>query len=464
MLFNSVEFIIFFIIVLLIYWLILKDQRQRILFLTAASFIFYAYHRIPYLLLLIYSILLNYFCAIKIFNSRKLAVRKRFLIIGIAGNLSVLCFFKYTNLLIDVILNLFPFLRGYLPQITVRLPLPLGISFFTFQGMAYMLDVYRRDINPEGNIINFAFFKSFFSQLIAGPILRAKDFLPQLALKKKISIKNFELGVYLILWGLVKKVVIADNLSPIVSKYFTHPQDNFFAAWVAIYAFAYQIYCDFSGYCDIAIGCAGMLGYQIPVNFRQPYLSESITSFWRRWHITLSNWFRDYLFIQLGGSKAGEWRYYRNLLFVMAIAGLWHGAKYTFIFWGIYHGILLIVDKVYMKYVKIQIPRVLGILITFHLVCIGWIFFRASDVESAKNILLIALNIKAISRAHVSGNINPLFFAFALLILQILERRFNLKQNFIYFPAVVRSVFVIVASVSVVIYSMNSNQFIYFAF
>ncbi|MBU1122343.1 MAG: MBOAT family protein, partial [Candidatus Omnitrophica bacterium] len=337
-------------------------------------------------------------------------------------------------------------------------------SFFTFQAIAYSIDVYRGVIRPEKNLIKFAFFISFFIQLIAGPILRAKGFLSQLSRTKVFIIKNFEMGFYLILWGLIKKVVIADNLAPFVNEYFGSPQNNFFDAWLAIYAFAFQIYCDFSGYCDIAVGCAKILGFNIPLNFRQPYLAQNITLFWRRWHITLSGWFRDYLFIPLGGSNVRAVRYYANLLIVMLIGGVWHGANYTFIVWGLYHGLLLVAHKVYSKYINISIPKIIGILITFHLVCLGWIFFRADNIHLAWDVFRAAFKIQEFDVSYLNSAMKLAFFLVPLLILQVFERRFRLKQNFINFPFVLRFTFAIVAVLSVTLFGIRGNEFIYFEF
>ncbi|MFH1245219.1 MAG: MBOAT family O-acyltransferase, partial [Candidatus Omnitrophota bacterium] len=340
---------------------------------------------------------------------------------------------------------------------------PLGISFFTFQAMAYDIDVYR-GLRAERNPVNFTFFISFFPQLVAGPIIRAREFLPQITVKKIFNSKSFEMGGYLILWGLIKKVVIADNLAPLVNEYFSHPLNTFINTWIAVYAFAFQIYCDFSGYCDIAIGAAKMLGFDIPLNFRQPYLARSIESFWRHWHITLSNWFRDYVFIPMGGSRVQELRCYANLLATMAIAGLWHGANYTFVAWGLYHGFILVLNKIYNKYINIKIPKIIAILFTFHLVCIGWIFFRAENIYSAWNVLCSAFRIHKFGVVSLPNVLSLVFFSLPLLVLQVFERRFSLKQNFIKFPLVFKTAFVIGAVLSITLFGVGGNDFIYFEF
>lgn len=463
MLFNSYNFFIFFIIIVAIYWS-LNNNKKRIFFLVIASFVFYGFSYPPNLLILLYSILVNYYCAIRINNAVSKTSKKLFLMLSILGNLSILLFFKYINFLMGLFFYLLPFLKSHSVPRILEISLPLGISFFTFQGMAYTIDVYRGKVKAEKIFINFAFFKSFFSQLIAGPILRAADFLPQLIQEKIFNKKNIEMGFYLILWGLVKKVVIADNIAPIANEYFSNPTDNFFSAWVAIYAFAFQIYCDFSGYCDIAIGCAKILDYKIPLNFTQPYLSKDITSFWHNWHITLSSWFRDYLFIPLGGSRVKTVRYYFNLVITMLAAGLWHGANYTFLVWGLYHGIILVLHKVYVKLVRVRIPKIIGILATFHLVCIGWIFFKAQNIHLAWYILCSALKVHNIGIVDLRTTMNLVFFTLPLLILQILERRFSIKQNFATFPYILRFGFVIIAILSIVSFGTMGNEFIYFEF
>jgi D-alanyl-lipoteichoic acid acyltransferase DltB (MBOAT superfamily) len=440
------------------------NDRKKIIFLTIASFIFYAYGYPPYLLILLYSICLNYFCALKISSASSQIRKRQFLFLNIFGNLAVLGFYKYINFVIDVFCSTFRFLKLEFPQDILKFSLPLGISFFTFQAMAYNIDVYKGIVKAKKSFVQFSFFISFFTQLIAGPILRTRDFFPQLVAKKRFKRKSLEMGFYLILWGLIKKVVIADNLAPLVNEYFANPLNTFLNAWVAIYAFAFQIYCDFSGYCDIAIGCARILDYNIPLNFKQPYLAQNITLFWRHWHITLSNWFRDYLFIPLGGSKVQELRYYSNLLVTMVIAGLWHGANYTFIIWGLYHGLLLILHKIYKRCINIKIPKLIGILVTFHLVCIGWIFFRANNINLAWNVLGSAFKIKNFGTINFSTITNLIFFSLPLLVLQVFERRFSLKQNFVNFSPWVKSIFVIVAILSITLFGTTGNEFIYFEF
>ena len=462
MLFNSFSFLIFFIVVVGIFWA-LKGKAQR-LFLLLSCLFFYAYWNPPYLILLLYVIALNYACALKIYKTKDKRGEKGFLVLAIIGSLIPLLYYKYINFFFSIFYDFTGTGNAGSNQLFFSVFLPLGISFFTFQAMAYTVDVYRDVVKPKRKFSDFALFISFFQQLIAGPIMRSTEFFPQLRQKRRFGYKKSEMGFYLILWGLLKKVVIADNLAPVVSAYFSNPTSDFFTTWFAIYAFAFQIYCDFSGYCDIALGCAKILDFNIPLNFRQPYLSTSITSFWHNWHITLSSWFRDYVYIPIGGSKRGMTRLYRNLLITMILAGLWHGANYTFLIWGAYHGVFLIIHKLYLKFVKIELPKIIGIILTFHIVCVGWIFFRAQSLDSARFILSSALNFSNITRSNFFINYNVLLLVAPLIILQIMERRFSLKQNFIRFPLLFRQLFVCFVILIISIFGVNAHEFIYFEF
>ena len=270
--------------------------------------------------------------------------------------------------------------------------LPVGISFYTFQTLSYSIDIYRGKLSPEKNILNFAFFVTFFPQLVAGPIVRASEFLPQIRLKLKLSNQNLSKGVFLIGSGLFKKAVISDYISVnYVDRIFDNPLlysgvENL----IGVYAYALQIYCDFSGYSDIAIGLALLLGFYLPINFDSPYQSSSVTEFWRRWHISLSSWLKDYLYISLGGNRKGIIRTYFNLSITMILGGLWHGANWKFVLWGIMHGLMLVVEKIIKSFFRIPkniIFKILGVLITFHFVTFCWIFFRAESFSVASDIL-----------------------------------------------------------------------------
>ena len=300
--------------------------------------------------------------------------------------MGILIYFKYTNFFIDIING---FGANYK---SLDIFLPVGISFYTFQTLSYSIDIYRGKLSPEKNILNFAFFVTFFPQLVAGPIVRASEFLPQIRLKLKLSNQNLSKGVFLIGSGLFKKAVISDYISVnYVDRIFDNPLlysgvENL----IGVYAYALQIYCDFSGYSDIAIGLALLLGFYLPINFDSPYQSSSVTEFWRRWHISLSSWLKDYLYISLGGNRKGIIRTYFNLSITMILGGLWHGANWKFVLWGIMHGLMLVVEKIIKSFFRIPkniIFKILGVLITFHFVTFCWIFFRAESFSVASDIL-----------------------------------------------------------------------------
>jgi len=307
--------------------------------------------------------------------------RKALFVFSVLYSLSFLLYFKYTNFIIDN-LNRF-FLTDLDKQ---NLFLPIGISFYTFQSLSYLIDVYRKEIEPSGRILDYAFYMTFFPHLVAGPIVRAKDFLPQIANPLEIGNGTVKEGVFKITSGLVKKMLIADYLAKYVDMVHAFPSGfSGLEHSVSMYAYAFQIYFDFSGYSDIAIGIALLLGYRLKENFKNPYIAESITSFWRRWHISLSLWLRDYIYIPLGGNRKGLFRMYLFLFLTMLIGGFWHGADWKFVLWGCAHGLLLILHKVFSGFFhfKAGLFKLVGVIITFHLVAFLWIFFRAQSIESA---------------------------------------------------------------------------------
>ncbi|WP_197466079.1 MBOAT family protein, partial [Oleiphilus sp. HI0080] len=273
--------------------------------------------------------------------------RKGLLLISLTVNLGILAYFKYNNFFIDVSKQGLALLGIDMPELYHQLLLPVGISFYTFQTLSYSIDLYRRNISHENSFVKFAVFVSFFPQLVAGPIVRAKDFLPQLHAKLSLSKENVNLGLWLIFLGLFKKIVVADLLAYlVVDAVFANPEN--YSSWdllVGLYAYAFQIYCDFSGYSDIAIGIALILGFHLPINFNRPYLAQTPSDFWKRWHISLSSWLRDYLYISLGGNRGGRFFTARNLLLTMLLGGLWHGAAWNFVLWGAFHGMILVMSR-----------------------------------------------------------------------------------------------------------------------
>ena len=402
MLFNTLDFFIFFILVLTAV-AIIRQRRFQHLFLIAVSYFFFYFSSNYLLSLLIVSTVLDFYIAKEIWNTKNIKRKKILLSISLAGNLGLLGFFKYADFAIDqfnILGNHFD-LGTSIPFLD--LILPIGISFYTFQTISYTVDVYRGHLEPSKSFREFALFVAFFPQLVAGPILRAKDFLPQLREKLnnsngiskirqiKIHPTNLKIGITLMAFGFLKKMFFADNIAPMVNEIFASPIGlNSFEIWMGTLAFGIQIYGDFSGYSDIAIGAALILGFKIPLNFNKPYFATSPSDFWRRWHISLSSWLRDYLYIPLGGNKKSPNRTYLNLATVMLLGGLWHGASWNFVIWGMLHGGYLAIHKVILDkfpgikihpFFKSKFGKIISILITQYFVFLAWIPFRVGDIE-----------------------------------------------------------------------------------
>ncbi|MBX3013892.1 MAG: MBOAT family protein [Caldilineaceae bacterium] len=398
MLFNSVEFLIFFPTVVTLYFLC--PQRYRWLLLLAASYLFYAAWRVEYALLLLFSTVVDFFVARAMDRVSEPTSRRRYLALSLAVNLGVLFTFKYFNFFNDSLRSLFSLFAIDYQWTGIDVLLPVGISFYTFQSLSYIFDVYRGKLKAEQHFGIFALYVAFFPQLVAGPIERAAHMLPQFRVKHLFYEPRVNSGLRLILWGLFKKVVIADRLAVYVNQVYNNPTD--YTGWpllMATYFFAFQIYCDFSGYSDIAIGAARIMGFDLMQNFRQPYMARSVAGFWRRWHISLSTWFRDYLYIPLGGNRVAPWRWYLNLAIVFLVSGLWHGARWTFVIWGALHAFYILME-LWLGQLRARrkpdepasppkalLPDWLQIVITFHLVLFSWIFFRANSLSDAWLIL-----------------------------------------------------------------------------
>jgi len=393
MLFDSFQFAIFFPIVCALFWAL--PQRFRWLLLLVASYYFYMCWRPAYALVLVLITAIDFCVGISLARATKPKVRKAILLASLAANLGILFVFKYYDFVAHSLNSLST--SPILPDIA--LVLPIGLSFHTFQSMGYTVDVYRRKIEPERDWGTFATFIVFFPQLVAGPIERAGDLLPQLRHFIDFDYHRVTNGLKLMAWGLFKKVVVADRIARIVDPIYADPQTRCGPVLIlAAVAFGYQIYCDFSGYSDIAIGAAEVLGVRLSMNFRAPYHSRSLREFWTRWHITLSTWFRDYVYIPLGGNRVSSPRWAFNILVVFALSGMWHGANWTFLIWGLHHAILLIasrftegIRRVGYRLVRLdRTPLLLASLetaATFGAVMIGWIFFRASSLQVAGTIL-----------------------------------------------------------------------------
>jgi alginate O-acetyltransferase complex protein AlgI len=397
MFFCSEPFLRFFLIVFAAYWA-LPWQRVRVWLLLGASFYFYASWNRWLALLIALTSSLDFVLAIGLETCRAQPRRKLLLALSLTVNLGLLAAFKYADFFIASLGDL---LRagGFSPSLPLlRMVLPVGISFYTFEAISYTLDVYRGRLRAERNLAHFLLFITFFPHLVAGPIVRAKDFLPQVRRTKRWDWSRLELGARFFLLGLFKKLAIADRMSAYADPVFAAPESfGTHAAWVATLAYALQIYCDFSGYSDMAIGCAHAFGYKLSTNFNLPYLASNVSDFWRRWHISLSTWLRDYLFIPLGGSHGSRWQTSRNLLLTMVLGGLWHGASWTFAAWGLYHGLLLVAHRG-LRDAASRSPRLQRVLstgpgrmasvaLTFACVCIGWVFFRAPTFAGAATLL-----------------------------------------------------------------------------
>ena len=414
MLFNSVEFLFFLPAVLAIYYGL--NVRMQNVWLLVASWFFYGWWDYRFLALLGISTVVDYFCGRGIHAVSEPRKKRLLLMCSLVTNLSILGFFKYFNFFVDSAVNALG-LFGFEPSVMVlQILLPMGISFYTFQTMAYTIDIYRGKQVPTHSFINFALYVSYFPQLVAGPIERASRLIPQLEKKRVVKADDISEGVVLMLLGFFKKVAIADVIAPVVDQVFGDPAAHTSGTLIlGVYLFAIQIYCDFSGYTDIARGVSRLLGVNLMINFMHPYFASSITDFWRRWHISLSSWLKDYLYIPLGGNRHGQFNTYRNLMLTMFLGGLWHGAGWNFAIWGVLHGLYLGVHKYFRSFLESEhswlrrlsgqrkeadspvpvyesgvsstllgsrIGMVLGGILTFHLVCFAWIFFRADTFET----------------------------------------------------------------------------------
>ncbi len=383
MFFNSYTYFVFLPIVLLVYYA-LPAVRYRNIFLLLASYFFYMCWQPIFILLIIVSTLTDYFVGKKLSITNEKGRRKLLLFLSLLVNIGILLYFKYFNFLTENIEGLLSVLGLNLDLPAHSHILPVGISFYTFQTLSYTFDVYKNKNHVEPNFIDFSLYVSFFPQLVAGPIERSRNLLPQFKIKQVLDYKRFRLGAMLIMLGLVKKLVFADRFAIYSDEIFSAPElYNGVNAILGIVFFSFRIYGDFSGYTDIAIGSALLLGITLMENFKGPYLSRSIREFWQRWHISLSTWFRDYLYIPLGGNRAGSSRTYRNLLIVFLITALWHGASWTFVVWGLIHGFFLIVERLVLTKLLDKLPAVLNVFYVFVISSAAWIFFRADTMTDA---------------------------------------------------------------------------------
>lgn len=391
MLFNSEKFIIFFTIVYILYIIFSKSKKSQNLLLLASSYVFYGAWDWRFLFLILISTCIDFFVGRALDRTEKTKDRKFFVIVSIVSNLSILGFFKYFNFFSESFVKLLAHLGMEADYVTLNIILPIGISFYTFQTLSYTIDIYRRRITHTDSFIDFALFVSFFPQLVAGPIERASHLLPQIQRPREITVEQVDAAIFLILWGYFKKVVVADNVGMISDNVFNnYSQFDGLPILLGVLAFTIQIYCDFSGYSDIARGICKLLGFDLMVNFRLPYFALNPSDFWQRWHISLSSWLRDYLYISLGGNRGGPVRTYRNLFLTMLLGGLWHGAAWPFVLWGAYHGLILCAYRVLDRKPEHQGPwsgrypywRIVGkMMLMFVLTMVGWAIFRSQSME-----------------------------------------------------------------------------------
>lgn len=490
MLFNSFDFIAFFGIVTAVYLII--PQGLKNFWLLVASCYFYMAFVPQYILILFALILIDFFLALAMQKEKKKQKRKLFLLISIFCNVGILFFFKYFNFFSSNVSSFAQFFHFNYPSPLLQIILPIGLSFHTFQSLSYTIEVYKRKQKAEKNLLIYALFVMFYPQLVAGPIERPQHMLPQFHTKHAIDANNITEGLRRILIGLFKKMIIADYLAILVNRVYGNPHDYIgLPLVIATMGFAFQIYCDFSGYSDIAIGCARVMGFTLIENFNLPYLATSIADFWRRWHISLYSWFRDYIYIPLGGNRKGKGRQNFNVMVTFAISGLWHGASWLFIFWGALHGFYMVMHNTLQKF-EISFAneilewgrRQIAIITTFILVCIAWVFFRATSLSDALYILrnspkglgtflhnVFIFNISAMRNYilrqgyGLGPNRNELLvIMFSFLVLFVTER-FSQNNSLRGAPRIVRWSIYILALLSIINFGIVQRiPFIYFQF
>ncbi len=476
MLFDTPVYFLFLTIVVVCYWR-LRRAGQNVL-LLCASYLFYGWWDWRFLGLILISTLVDYWCAHLIDRSDHPFKRRLALMVSVGLNLGFLGFFKYFNFFIDSFGSLLTTLGMPVSDTTLQILLPPGISFYTFQAVAYMVDVYQRRLKPADSLVDYALFISLFPHLIAGPIQRPSHLLPQVQAARVFDIERFYGGLQLIAMGLFRKVVIADNCALLADAAFDGKlgEPNLAVLAIGTYAFAWQIYGDFSGYSDIARGSAQLMGFHFMVNFRQPYLATSLQDFWRRWHISLSTWLRDYLYIPLGGNRQGELKTQRNLMTTMLLGGLWHGANWTFVIWGGIHGAGLAVERFGRRMLGLETKQGatpsppdfasvwLSRIVIFHLVCLSWVFFRASSVGEAFHMLSGIGRVVWVPEYGTAG-IFLIAFTLPMFLLDLLNERRDEEYVFAGLPAMKRVAVAMSLMLATLIFAGSSaNAFIYFQF
>ncbi len=471
MLFNSIEFLIFFPIVTLLFFVL--PHKYRWFHLLAASCIFYMFFIPQYIFILLVTIVIDYVAAIWIAKTDG-KKRKRYLVISVVSTCAVLFVFKYFNFFNDNMLLLSQKMGFYYPKNVVSFILPIGLSFHTFQSLSYVIEVYRGHQKPEKHFGIYSLYVMFYPQLVTGPIERPQNLLVQLRQEKTFSYENLSHGLRLILWGLFVKMVVADNIGAYVDQIYAKPESfNSLSILNGLFFYSFQIYCDFFGYSTIAIGCAKTMGYNLMDNFKNPYLAQNIREFWQRWHISLSTWFRDYVYFSLGGNRVKISRWVFNILVVFVLSGLWHGANWTFIFWGFAHGLVHVAEHFTKKIFKwkevtdktlASVFRVFNGIKTFVIVTFIWILFRATDIHHAKNVLLsVFRNISGGDQLHVDLKTWIFLALFIVLDTLLFNNRFDRwcdKRHF----ALRWSMYALMIFGIIVFSSVNNFPFIYFQF
>ncbi|WP_452221013.1 MBOAT family O-acyltransferase [Lacinutrix salivirga] len=472
MYFNSLEFAVFLPIVFVLYWFVFKNKlKLQNLLLLVASYVFYSFWDWRFLSLIILSTVVDFYIGKTLTKTTDTNKRKALLYSSIFLNIGLLGFFKYYNFFIDSFTSAFSFFGQPITIHSLHIILPVGISFYTFQTLSYTIDVYRKKIEPTHNFINFATFVSFFPQLVAGPIERASHLLPQFSKTKQFIFEKGRDGMRQILWGLFKKVVIADQCAKYVDIIFANPE-SYSGSTLLLGAvlFAFQIYGDFSGYSDIAIGTARLFGFNLKQNFAFPYFSKNIKEFWSRWHISLTTWFRDYLYIPLGGNRKSKLFTLRNIFLVFLISGFWHGANWTFIFWGLLHALLFVPYYFWDKKTDLKtaitsnkITNLLKIVFTFLLVTLAWIFFRADTINNAFTYLLGLFNSSLFSFPELLPKYLFLILSFFIIVEWLGKNKLYAIETLSYkwyvrYPLYYGLAFLIL------LYSGNPQRFIYFQF
>ncbi|WP_178987642.1 MBOAT family O-acyltransferase [Winogradskyella schleiferi] len=481
MLFNSIDFAIFLPIIFILYWFVThKNLNLQNLLIVAASYVFYGWWDWRFLSLILFSTLIDYVVGISLSKQNNVAKRKLLLWTSILVNLGFLGFFKYYNFFLDNFISAFSFFGTQINANSLNIILPVGISFYTFQTLSYTIDVYKRKLEPTKNFIAFAAFVSFFPQLVAGPIERATNLLPQFYKKRHFKYTNGVDGMRQILWGLFKKIVIADNCAQYANIIFDNSADYSGSTFVlGAVLFTFQIYGDFSGYSDIAIGVSRLFGFDLKQNFAFPYFSRDIAEFWRRWHISLSTWFRDYLYIPLGGSRGGTWIKIRNVFIIFLVSGFWHGANWTFIVWGALNALYFIpilltnnnrkhLDSVALGKLFPSFKEVALMLLTFGLTVLGWIFFRANSMEHAVNYIsrIVSKTLFTMPEIRSKDLILILFFICVLMLIEWLGREGHHALSHIYKikKRYFRWSFYFLIALMIFIYQGKQQEFIYFQF